>query len=205
MTTNTDKPVGPGTFTRNSYSVTIAEDGKILVKKDDFLSKYSWALYGNYDTLEVFVRPNPASIYPNQEIKGIKEIEDVDLIETGEYLVHEPTYFYWMEKRGGKPPYRKPKQDEEKPPGRIRSENWTAANLGGFDGTYVIGAGGIIMLAFRNLDIGKDFYHVLIRGGIGLGWNLGDLKGVRNSIKAVLSAGEFAKQAATANFVPVTT
>ena len=67
MTTNTDKPVGPGTFTRDSYSVTIAEDGKILVKKDDWLSKYSWALYGDYDTLHVFVRPNPAITYPAQE------------------------------------------------------------------------------------------------------------------------------------------
>ena len=100
MATNTDKPVGPGTFTRNSYSVTIAEDGKILVQKDDWLSKYSWALYGDYDTLHVFVRGNPDIVSPHEEIRGIKEIENVDLIRTGEYLIHEPTYFHWMEKRG---------------------------------------------------------------------------------------------------------
>jgi hypothetical protein len=49
MAANTDKP--PGTFTRGGHSVTIAEDGKILVRKDDWLSKYSWALYGDYDPL----------------------------------------------------------------------------------------------------------------------------------------------------------
>jgi hypothetical protein len=100
MATNTDKPVGPGTFTRGGNSVTIAEDGKILVRKDDWLSKYSWALYGDYKTLDVFVRPNPPLVSPTQEIKGIKEIEDVNRIKTGEYLIHVPTYFYWAEKRG---------------------------------------------------------------------------------------------------------
>ena len=100
MVTNTDKPVGPGTFTRGGNSVTIAEDGKILVRKDDWLSKYSWALYADYKTLDVFVRPNPPFRSPAEEIKGIKEIDDVDRITTGEYLIHVPTYFSWAEKRG---------------------------------------------------------------------------------------------------------
>src|SRR5688572_3614145 len=156
MTTNTDRPVGPGTFTRNPYSVTIAEDGKILVKKDDWLSKYSWALYGNYDTLHVFVRGNPDIVSPFEEIKGIKEIENVDLIKTGEYLIHEPTYFHWMEKRGKPHAPRKPKPEEPIKPGQARSENWMAANLGGLDGTYIVGAAGVTLLAFRNLDIGED-------------------------------------------------
>jgi hypothetical protein len=100
MATNTDKPVGPGTFTRGGYGVTIAEDGKILVRKDDWLSKYSYALYGDYKTLDVFVRPNPPFTSPNQDIKGIKEIDDVNRISSGEYLIHVPTYFAWAEKRG---------------------------------------------------------------------------------------------------------
>ncbi len=100
VTTNTATPVGPGTFTRDSHGVTIAEDGKILVRKDDWLSKYSWALYGDYDTLDVFVRPSPAFNSPFDKISGIKEIDDPDRITTGEYLIHEPTYFNWMEKRG---------------------------------------------------------------------------------------------------------
>jgi hypothetical protein len=108
MVTNTDKPVGPGTFTRGGNSVTIAEDGKILVRKDDWLSKYSWALYGDYKTLDVFVRPNPPFRSPTEEIKGIKEIEDVNRITTGEYLIHVPTYFSWAEKRGRRPIRRRP-------------------------------------------------------------------------------------------------
>ena len=204
MATNTDKPVGPGTFTRNSYSVTIAEDGKILVQKDDWLSKYSWALYGDYDTLHVFFRGNPDIVSPHEEIRGIKEIENVDLIRTGEYLIHEPTYFHWMEKRGKPHAPRKPKPEESVKPGQARSENWMAANLGGLDGTYFIGAAGVTLLAFRNLDIDADFYHVLIRAGAGIGLSLGGVKGIKNLMRA-LGAAFFAKKAATAKFVPVVT
>lgn len=207
MTTNTDKPVGPGTFTRDSYSVTIAEDGKVIVKKDDWLSKYSWALYGNYDTLQVFVRPNPAITSPYQEIKGIKEIENVDLIETGEYLIHEPTYFHWMEKRGKPPDRKKPKQDEPTKPEWKRSTNWMAANLGGLDGTYFLGSAGAILLVFRNLDTGINYYYVLIRAGAGLGIGLDshDLgKAVKTAVRA-LGAAFMVKKAATAKFVPVVT
>ncbi len=204
MATNTDKPVGPGTFSRDGHSVTIAEDGKILVKKDDWLSKYSWALYRNYDTLEVFVRGNPDIVSPAQEIKGIKEIENVDLINTGEYLIHVPTYFNWMEKRGGTLPPTKPKPDENKSPGETRSANWMAANLGGVDGIYFLGAAGAVLLTFRNLDINKDFYFVLLRAGGGIGLDLGVLKGIKNLLRA-LGAAFFAKKAATAKFVPVTT
>ncbi|MDQ4120060.1 MAG: hypothetical protein M3209_01160 [Acidobacteriota bacterium] len=205
MTTNIEKPVGPGTFTRNSCNVTIAEDGKILVKKDDWLSKYSWALYGDFDTLEVFVRPNPAITSPIQQIKGIKEIEDVDLIETGEYLIHEPTYFHWMEKRSNLPVPKKPKPPQEKKPENARSTNWKAANLGGLDGTYLVGSAGAFLLAFRNLDINKDFYHVLLRAGGGLGLDLGNIiKDLKKLIRA-LGAAFLMKKAATAKFVPVMT
>ena len=100
MVTNTDTPVGPGTWSRDGHSVTIAYDGKIRVKKDDWLSKYSSCLYGNYDTLDVFVRPDPPLYAPVQEITGIKEIEDVDQIKTDEFLIHVPTYFHWTKKRG---------------------------------------------------------------------------------------------------------
>lgn len=204
MATNTEKPVGPGTFSRDSHSVTIADDGKILVKKDDWLSKYSWALYGNYDTLHVFVRGNPDILSQFEEIKGIKEIDNVDRIETGEYLIHEPTYFHWMEKRGKPRPPKIPQPDEPKKPGTIRSENWTAANLGGLDGTYIVGAGGVSVLSFRNLDTNQNFYHVLIRIGAGVGLDLGVVKGIKNLVRA-LGAAFLAKKAATAKFVPVIT
>jgi hypothetical protein len=117
MATNTDKPVGPGTFTRGGNSVIIAEDGKILVRKDDWLSKYSYALYGDYKTLDVFVRPDPPFRSPAAEIKGIKEIDNVDRITTGEYLIHVPTYFAWAEKRRRpRLPHRRPYDPRPFPP-----------------------------------------------------------------------------------------
>lgn len=202
MTTNTEKPVGPGTFNRNPYSVTIADDGKILVKKGDWLSKYSWALYGDYDTLNVFVRGNPDLISATQEIKGIKEIDDVDLIKTGEYLIHEPTYFSWMEKRGTPIPQKPVKPVK---PEYVRSTNWMAANLGGLDGTYFLGSGGAVLLAFRNLDTGTNYYYVLLRAGFGIGVDVGSfVKVLKNTLRA-LGAAFFLKKAATAKFVPVVT
>jgi hypothetical protein len=121
MVTNTDKPIGPGTFTRGGNSVTIAEDGKILVRKDDWLSKYSCALYGDYKTLDVFVRPNPPFRSPAEVIKGIKEIDDVDRITTGEYLIHVPTYFSWAEKRGRPRIPRRPNYPQPVPGGSDNS------------------------------------------------------------------------------------
>lgn len=191
--------MGPGTFNRDRYSVTIAEDGKVLVKKDDWLSKYSWALYGDYDTLNVFVRGNPDLISASQEIKGIKEIDDVDLIKTGEYLIHEPTYFSWMEKRG-KPI---PKPNRPTKPEYVRTKNWMAANLGGLDGMYFLGSGGAVLLAFRNLDTGTNYYYVLFRAGFGVGLDFANIiKAIKKTIRA-LGAAFFIKKAATAKFEPV--
>lgn len=201
MTTNTEKPVGPGTFNRDRYSVTIAEDGKILVKNEDWLSKYSWALYGDYDTLNVFVRGNPDLISANEEIKGIKEIDDVDLIKAGEYLIHEPTYFHWMEKRGK--PIPKPLKPVK--PEFVRSTNWMAADLGGLDGMYFLGSGGAVLLLFRNLDTGINYYYVLFRAGFGVGLDFGKIiKAIKIFIRS-LGAAFLAKKAATAKFVPVVT
>ncbi|MBL8824101.1 MAG: hypothetical protein JNJ77_16065 [Planctomycetia bacterium] len=129
MSINTDKPVGPGRFQKppKPYDVVIAADGKIQVRKDDWLSKYSWALYGDYFVLDVFVRPEPKLKSLNDEIKGIKEIDNKDAIEAGEILIHVPTYFDWME-RQGKPvqkPRPKPKTPEK--PENVKTSNWQAA------------------------------------------------------------------------------
>lgn len=205
MTTNTEKPVGPGTFSRDRYSVTIAEDGKILVRKDDWLSKYSWALYGDYDTLNVFVRGNPDLTSATQEIKGIKEIDDVDLIKTNEYLIHEPTYFHWMEQRGTPIPPKPITPVKPTKPGNIRSTNWEAANLGGLDGIVIPGAAGALLLVFRNINTGTNHYFVLLHLGFGVGLDFGKIiKALKNAIRA-LGAAFLAKKAATAKFKPVYT
>ncbi|MBL8229675.1 MAG: hypothetical protein JNL98_14395 [Bryobacterales bacterium] len=72
------------TYKNPPYSVEVADDGKILVKDGDTLSKYSWAIYGNYDTLDVFRRPNGPG--------APKPIENKNLIRTGETLIHLPHY-----------------------------------------------------------------------------------------------------------------
>ena len=202
MTTNTEKPVGPGTFNRDRYSVTIAEDGKILVKKDDWLSKYSWVVLWRRRHARCFRSRESRPFLPNQEIKGIKEIDDVDLIKTGEYLIHEPTYFYWMKNAASRFP-KKPVKPTK--PENIRSTNWTAANLGGLDGMYFLGSGGAVLLAFRNLDTGTVYYYVLFRAGFGVGLDFGNIiKAIKKFIRA-LGAAFLAKKAATAKFEPVVT
>lgn len=201
MTKNTDKPVGPGRFSKSPYDVSIAADGKILVRKDDWLSKYSWALYGDYDTLDVFVRPLPALQSANDEIKGIQEIEDVDRIDTGEYLIHVPTYFNWME-RQGKPV--KPKPQQPTKPENVKTTNWQAANLGALDGTYFLGSAGAELLVFQNLDTGTNYYYVLLKAGAGFGLDpLGKTAKLIKNILRGLGAAFFAGKAATANWEPV--
>lgn len=200
--------VGPGTFTRPPYSVTINEDGKILVKEGDWLSKYCWALYGEYDTYEmdIFLRGNPEIQSPFDEIKGLKLIDDYDLIRTGEYLIHKPTYNHWLKKRG-KPIEEKPKPVQPTPPQHIASANWMAANLGVWEFAYV-GAVGVTMLKFRNLEIGKDFCHVLFRAGLGGEFGLGNIsdgyKLLRFAIRAA-GAAIWGIKMANAKFVPVVT
>jgi len=72
------------TYTRAPYSVTVDTAGKIFVKTGDMLSKYSWAIYGNYTTLSVFYRVNGGG--------SPMPIVNKDLIYAGETLIHMPDY-----------------------------------------------------------------------------------------------------------------
>lgn len=80
------------TYRNGPYSVTVSEDGRILVKPGDWLSKYSYAIYKNYTTLDVFARLD-ASGNPIP-------IVNKDLIYAGETLIHLPDY----KKRPGQAP-----------------------------------------------------------------------------------------------------
>lgn len=180
MATNTDTPVGPGTFTRDGYSVTIAHDGKIRVRENDWLSKYSRCLYGDYATLDVFVRPDPPLYAPVQEIKGIKEIEDYDRIQTGEYLIHVPTYFHWAEKRGRpRIPRKRPK--EGLIPSRLEEfvrfmyqwltpvSDWEFEGSGGIDlSASIFTAQWCAIDAKRPIDPAPIRFHA-VGAGLGLG------------------------------------
>jgi len=84
------------TYEKSPYSVTVAADGKIKVKSGDWLSKYSWAIYGNYTTLNVFAR------WDDRQAQ-IKEypIANKDLITVGETIIHYPTYEEFKRANGG--------------------------------------------------------------------------------------------------------
>lgn len=61
------------------YSVTVWNDGSINVKAGDSLSKYSMAIYGDFNHMDRFLRPDGM---------GYKEIVNKNLIVTGERLYH---------------------------------------------------------------------------------------------------------------------
>lgn len=187
MTTNTDKPVGPGIFSRDGHSITIAEDGKVLVKKDDWLSKYSWALYGDYETWDVFVRGNPDIRSANEQINGIKEIDDPDLIKTGEYLIHVPTYFSWAERRGKKVEPRKKPLRPKKPKGgglirdrlvtflrtlkqlALTVNDWEFKGSGGLDLSAFVFAGGYTVIEAQHRNEPEPYYYRGVSAGLGAG------------------------------------
>lgn len=72
-------PFLPHTFDRGGYKVTVDRDRSIKVKEGDWLSKYSMAIYGDFDHIDKFkivVDGNYARV-PNP-----------DLITTGDILYH---------------------------------------------------------------------------------------------------------------------
>src|SRR5712671_1324485 len=71
----------PHTFDNGGYAVTINGDRSINVKQGDWLSKYSMAIYGDFDHIDKFWRKN-GSLFV--EIKK----KERDLIKTGEVLYH---------------------------------------------------------------------------------------------------------------------
>jgi len=71
------------TYTRGKYSVTVGPDSSIRVKHRDWLSKYSWAIYGNYWTVDVFARKDSMGSYV--------PIRSPNWIDTGEILYYIPT------------------------------------------------------------------------------------------------------------------
>ena len=69
----------PRTFRGGGYEVTINGDRSILVRQGDWLSKYSKAIYGDFDHINNFKRKFG---------HRYQDIQNVNLIQTGETLYH---------------------------------------------------------------------------------------------------------------------
>lgn len=69
------------------YQVTVGTDGRIIVQSDDWTSKYSAAIYGDYIHADQFGR------YENGQMK---RLADPNLIRTGELIYHIPTFENFM-------------------------------------------------------------------------------------------------------------
>lgn len=76
------------------YSVDVAPNGAIKVRPNDWLSKYSAAIYNNFTTLHVFAREddeNPGK--PTREWNRIIPIQDFNVIRAGETIYHLPDHY----------------------------------------------------------------------------------------------------------------
>ena len=69
----------PHTFSRGGYEVTVNRNRSINVRQGDWLSKYSMAIYGDFDHINKFKRVVDGEY---------AEITNKDLIEAGETLYH---------------------------------------------------------------------------------------------------------------------
>ena len=69
----------PRTYRGGGYEVTVNSDRSIHVRPGDWLSKYSMAIYGNFDNIDQFVR---------KVDEEFTEIEDPHRIDVGEVLYH---------------------------------------------------------------------------------------------------------------------
>lgn len=182
-------------YERGGYSVEVADNGEIRVKPGDWLSKYSYAMFGNYTTLNDYVRPDPVS--PS----GWKPITNKDLVRAGEILLYKPTYENWKKQKRAPEPAPLP-APAPADPADVDSSQWMAAWLGALDGTEIVVSGGVLLLAFWNGTNGKTFFYVVPRIGGGAGYDLGhvveEVKLLFKAIGTVL----FFQKAATATFVP---
>jgi len=72
------------------HRVRVADDGAILVRRNDFLGKYSMAIHGRGDWVYEYGR---------KQQNGMQPIQNVDLIRTGETIYHLPTYGNYMQRQ----------------------------------------------------------------------------------------------------------
>jgi hypothetical protein len=84
--------MGTTIYSDGTYRVEVWEDGAILVKPGDWLSKYSAAIHHNLTTLDVFYWP------PDQAGGELKPIIDKNRLKVGDTVIHKPTWDLWKQR-----------------------------------------------------------------------------------------------------------
>ena len=72
----------PITHNKGGYTVTINDNGSILVKQGDSISKYSMAIHGDFNHLQEYLRSEGGMLKP---------IANINMIMAGETLFHQPS------------------------------------------------------------------------------------------------------------------
>ncbi len=169
----------PRTFRGGGYEVTINADRSIRVMDGDWLSKYSMAIYGDFDHIDKFWKKN-GSLY--------ETIKDKNLITAGDILYHPD------------PLPGEPKHESLLPPIEVHAGSepplqaayvaeffqwikhvfvpteWTVAGNGGFDFNLFFCGAGYATIGMQDVEprLGPEqppvrWYHA-ISGGLVLGW-----------------------------------
>ena len=87
--------MGSTIYSDGTYRVEVQEDGAILVKPRDWLSKYSAAIHHNLTTLDVFYWP------PVRAGGDLTPIVDKNRLQVGDTVIHKPTWDSWKLRRPG--------------------------------------------------------------------------------------------------------
>jgi hypothetical protein len=154
------QPVPSATYSSSGFSVHVAEDGAIVVKRGDWISKYSKCLYG--DALVGW------SDFGRRVGGSVSPLADPDSITAGETLYHIPTF----SKNTGTPAAPIPVNDAAD---SVLRETWVGIGIKG--GAMGIVFGPIVADAYVfNLKKASNNFNLFMYGakaGLGLGANAG--------------------------------
>ncbi len=170
----------PRTYRGGSYEVTIQPDRSIKVKQGDWLSKYSMAIYGDFNHINQFYRKNGGSY---------QTIIDKDRIEVGETLYHpgklpgEPqTGKPGTAPIGISPPGNTPPVDDGQPKSsnaalflkwlyeRFVKTDYQVTGTGGGDLSFSFVTAQYATICIEKKSVAVQTWFHALAGGLTLGW-----------------------------------
>ena len=123
-------------FSGGGYAVTINDDRSIIVQPGDWLSKYSMAVYGDFDHIKSF----------KEKVNGgFRDVPNPDLIRVGQTLYHPGPLP--GEKPGSAPP-QAPQEDQIQSAHVAKFFQWVLDNFVKCDWSVKGNAGGDLSLSF---------------------------------------------------------